>query len=235
VTTSMIPNGLAGLAARLTDSHDKETYGRIIAYATSLPPGDEFGQLVQLLGLLSVLGQRVPDAVAEFLTEVRSQAAASSEYRSQVDQRLAYLPGEISAGVDVAAIAKAMSEAFRQQLAATGLKDTVELLRASAADVTALSGQIAAALKLATRDYQTVSSTITGEVTKLTSTSRELQRQNAQLVAQERSNSWLSLTMMGLLLFVVGMVFGIALEKRQTTDDLANIYGQLGRIQTPNR
>ena len=55
-----------------------------------------------MLGLLSLVGQRVPDALGEFLAELRAQTKAAATYHSQVDARLAALPQEIAAGVDVA-------------------------------------------------------------------------------------------------------------------------------------
>jgi hypothetical protein len=141
------PNALAGLAGRLTDPQDRETYAALISYVNSLPPGDELSRLVQLLGLLSVIGQRVPDALAEFFAELREQTKAAGNYHAQVDELLAHLPQEIAAGVDPGAIAKAMSEKFRKQLAATGLQDAATLLNASAKEIKTLSGKIAAALK----------------------------------------------------------------------------------------
>jgi hypothetical protein len=52
------PNGLAALFGRLTDPTDRETYASLISFVDSLPPGDELSRLVELLGLLSLLGQR---------------------------------------------------------------------------------------------------------------------------------------------------------------------------------
>jgi hypothetical protein len=51
------PNGLAALFGRLTDPTDRETYASLISFVDSLPPGDELSRLVELLGLLSLLGQ----------------------------------------------------------------------------------------------------------------------------------------------------------------------------------
>jgi hypothetical protein len=233
VTVRTTPNALAGLAGRLTDPQDRETYAALISYVNSLPPGDELFRLMQLLGLLSLVGQRVPDALAEFLAELREQTKAAGNYHAQVDKRLAYLPQEIAAGIDVGAIAKAMSENFRQQLAATGLQDTATLLNASAKEIKTLSGNIAAALKPVTQEYRGISATISSELTKLVIASANLREHNAQLFVQERSNRWLWQGLLGLALFLIGGVSGILLEKRQTTDLLNNIGTQIDRIQTP--
>ncbi|HWF48101.1 MAG TPA: hypothetical protein VG168_13920, partial [Bryobacteraceae bacterium] len=82
MTPAATPGALADLAARLTNPEDRETYAALVSYFDSLPPGDELFRLAQLLGLLSLLGQRVPDAINEFLTELRDQTAAAAEYRA---------------------------------------------------------------------------------------------------------------------------------------------------------
>jgi hypothetical protein len=178
-------------------------------------------------------GKRVPDALAEFLAELREQTKAAGNYHAQVDERLAHLPQEIAAGVDAGAIAKVMSENLRQQLAATGLQDTATLLKVSAKEITTLSGNIAAALKPVTQEYRGISATISFELTKLAIASANLREHNAQLFVQERSNRWLWQGLLALALFLIGGVSGIVLEKRQTTDLLNNIGTQIERIQTP--
>ena len=92
MTRTATPNVIAGLAARLTDSQDRETYAALVSYVNELPPGDEFRQLMEMLGLLSLVGQRVPDALAELLTELRGQSKAAADYHGQVDARLAHFP-----------------------------------------------------------------------------------------------------------------------------------------------
>jgi hypothetical protein len=233
MTTTVPSNGIVSLAERLTDPTDRETYAHLISYVHSLPPGDELRRLVELLGLVSLIGQRIPGAAAELLAEMRAQAKAAVDYHAQVDSRLAGLPGEICAGVDVDEIAKSLGEAFRQQIGATGLQESAVLLRAAAKEITALSGQVATSLKPATREYQTVSATISAELAKLVAASRDLQRHNAQLVAQHRSNGlWWQATL-ALVLFLLGASSGILIEKRQTTDALVNVASQVERIQTP--
>jgi hypothetical protein len=115
-------DAFSSLAGRLTEPQDRETYAPLISYVNSLPPGDELFKVVQLLGLLSLLGQRLPDVLAEFLAELRAQTKAAGSYHDKLDERLARLPDEIAQGVDPSAIAKAMSESFRQQLAGCGCK-----------------------------------------------------------------------------------------------------------------
>jgi len=74
---------IAGRAGRLTETQDHERYAALISYLNSLPPGDEFRRLAELLGLLSLLGQRIPDALAELLNELRAQATIASKYHTR--------------------------------------------------------------------------------------------------------------------------------------------------------
>jgi hypothetical protein len=232
-TAVAIPRALSSLAARLTEPEDRETYAALISYFNSLPEQDEMFRLVELLGLVSLLGQRVPAALAEMLVELRAQATAASEYHAQVDKRLASLPDEIAAGVDVEAMAEGMAESFRQQLAATGLQNTATLLRIATKEITVLSGQISASLKPAAQEYKSVTATISSELARLTLASDELRKHNSQLMAQERSNSWWLLGVMMLSLFLAGIVAGVYVEKGQTTDALRDVGAQMERIQTP--
>jgi hypothetical protein len=224
---------LAGLAGRLTDSEDRERYTAILLYLQALPPEDEFRHLAEIMGLLSLLGQRVPDALAGAMTELRELTDAAGNYHAQVDARLASLPDEIAAGVDVEVMAKDMAESLRQQFAATGLQTTAILLRNASKEITALSGQISAALMPAAQEYKSVTTTICSELARLTLASDELRRHNAQLMAQEQTNSWWLLGAIMLSILLVGIVAGISMEKSGTTEALVNLGTQVERIQTP--
>ena len=93
--------GLTGLSAHLTDPADRETYASLISYFHSLPPGDELLRLAQLLGFLSLLAQRLPDILSGFLATLKEQTETAGEYHLQLEKRLAQLPVEIAAGVDL--------------------------------------------------------------------------------------------------------------------------------------
>ena len=227
------PDALSSLAGRLTEPQDRETYAALISYVNSLPPGDELFKVVQLLGLLSLLGQRLPDALAEFLAELRAQTKSAGSYHDKLDERLARLPNEIAQGVDPSAIAKAMSESFRQQLAGCGLQDVATLLNASVRDIKALSVQIGAALKPVSREYSGISVTISAELGKLTAASRQLQEHNAKLILRERANGWLWKGLIGLGLFLMGGICGILMEKSQMSDFMSNIGSRMEAVQTP--
>jgi hypothetical protein len=223
---------LANLAGKLTRPEDRETYASLVSYFDSLPPGDELFRLAQLLGLLSLLGQRVPDAVAELLIEARDQTAAAAEYHAHMDARLASLPQEIAEGVDAVAIAQAMAEAFRQQIASTGLENTATLLRNVSREMTALTGQITGSLRPITQDYKSMEATISAELKKLTSASDRLREHNFHLLQHKRKSAWLWLSVLALVLFLAGGLCGIFIEKRQTTDVLSNMGSQIQQLCT---
>jgi hypothetical protein len=221
------------LAARLIDSQDREAYAALVSYVNELPPGDEFRQLMEMLGLVSLMGQRLPDALAEFLAELRGQSKAAADYHGQLDIRLAALPSEIAAGVDPAAIATAMSEVFRQRIKDTGLADVTGQLKLSTGEIKSLADDASSRLKPAASEIRGVTAAISTEVRKLVRAARYVEGHNARLMARERSNRWGMLSLAMLVVFLVGGLCGILVEKRQTVDPLANIGGQIERVQTP--
>lgn len=224
MTRTATPNIIAGLAARLTDSQDRETYAALVSYVNELPPGDEFRQLMEMLGLLSLVGQRVPDAVAQLLMELRSQTKTVAEYHSQVDARLANLPKEIAAGVDPAAIAKNMSESFRQQLSATALHDTASLLKAAVITLKSLSAELISAL-------QPISATLADQTAKLVATAQAVDLQAGRVdYPQKRSGRWQGV--LAVSLFVLGALYGGFIERRQTNDSLRTIVDQIDQIRS---
>jgi len=218
------PNVISSLADRLTNTQDRETYSSLMCYLNRLPPGDEFRQLAELLGLLSLLGQRIPDALAEFLEEFRSKANAEAEYCAKVEARLANLPREIADGIDPATVAKAMSESFRQQLAASGLQDTASLLKAAVITLKSLSGEVSTELK-------PLAATFSDETKKLLASARQIAEENARLLLQQKKTKWVWACLLGIVLFLLGSLYGQVLEKRNTTDSFENISFHLQRIE----
>ncbi len=227
------PNGLAALFGRLTDPGDRQTYAALISFVDGLPENDELFHIVELLGLLSLVGQRVPDALAEFLAELRAQTKAAAEYHGQVDARLAILPQEIAAGVDPGAIAKAMSEAFRQQLSDTALHDTAALLKLAISRIEALAGEVSGVVIPATTECRRMAATLGAETTKLAVAAKGVKEENVRLMVRQRSSHSVILGLAGLLLFMLGGLCGILLEKRETNELLAEMGARVERIQRP--
>ena len=233
MTRTTIPPAIADLAARLTDTQDRETYAALVSYINELPPGDEFRQLMEMLGLVSLLGQRLPDALADSLAELRGLTERAGEYHAQVDTRLADLPAQIAEGVDSVAIAKEMSELFRQQIMNTGLRDTVALLQATSGSIKSLAFHTSASLKPAAQEIRGIAATISNETAKLVSAARQVEQHNERLIRAQREDGWIMYACFAVILFLMGGFCGMTLEKRQTTDLLSNIGAQIERVQTP--
>lgn len=136
--------------------------------------------------------------------------------------------------MDPAAIARTMSEAFRQQIATSGLQDTAAALKLSVAEIKALSGQLGASLKPAAAEYKAIGTTIAADVAKLTTASAALQTHNAALFVQVREHSWLLTIALGVILFVIGTLCGVVIEKSQTAGALNSMAAQMERIQQPS-
>ena len=206
MTRTATPNVIAGLAARLTDSQDREAYAALVSYVNELPAGDEFRQLTEMLGLLSLVGQRVPDALAELLAELRGQSKAAADYHSQVDARLAALPAEIAAGVDPKNIAEEMSEIFRQRIEKTGLRDTVGLLGPAVTTLKALSGDLTTGLGPVVCQIDTA-------ITKLIAAAAKVDQHNRELIAEqrakERARGWQIPALAAVIVFLLGGLCGI--------------------------
>ena len=149
----------------------------------------------------------MPAAAADLLSELRAQAAAAADYPARLDDRLGRLPDEITGGVDVSAIAKAMAESVLQLVGAE-LQDTAVVLDITVKDLKALTANTAAELKpLATR-YRGISAVISTELGKLSEVSLELQQQNARLIAKDDSNAPVLQCLLALLFFLPGVFAG---------------------------
>lgn len=217
------PSAMASLADRLTNTQDRESYSALMCYLNRLPPCDEFRQLAELLGLLSLVGQRIPDALADFLGEFRAQTKIAVEYQGQVQARLANLPREIEAGIDPVALAKQMSESFRQQLSASGLQDTAALLKAAVLTLKTLSVEVTTVLK-------PTAAILSGETANLLASRRQIEEQNARLSHQHQVKSWILLCLVGMLTFLLGLFYGEIAERRRAADLFSNIAVELKQV-----
>lgn len=227
MSTTVIPTTLTTLAARLTDPRDRETYAGLVSYFNSIPRHDELFRLVELLGLLSLLGQRVPDAIGDLLAELRADTRVAADYRAQLDLRLTQLPQEITSGINLDALGRAMSERLRQQLLNTGLQEIATVMTTSARQVILLEEQITTTLKPALEQHHRMTSRIAADLENLRSASEQLREHNARLIRRERSHLWIWLGLLAFCLCLVGGVGGIAFEKRQTTDLLSHLQAEL--------
>ena len=186
---------LGDLVARLTDPHDRETYADLVSYFDSLPPDDEMFRLARLLGLLTLVGQRIPEAAATLTSELQAQAQATSTYCNIFNNRLDRLASEITEGVDTTAIARAMAEGVRQ----TAGKEL--------ADVRKLAVEVAENLRLLSRTVRAATGEAAAERAKLNQLTLEL---NSAVATIEKRNGRQEL-IIRLLLVLSGFVSGIIL------------------------
>jgi hypothetical protein len=186
---------LAGLVARLTDPHDRETYANLVSYFDSLPPDDEMFRLAHLLGLLALVGQRIPEAAATLTAELQAHAKAASAYYELFNDRLSRLAAEITEGVDTSAVARAMAESVRQ---AAG-KELTEVRR--------LAGEVAEDLRLLSRTLRAATVETAAERAKLTQAMLNLKETAATIERRDRRQE----PIIRLLLVLSGFVLGIIL------------------------
>lgn len=213
MSATTTPIVLAGLASKLTDPADRETYASLISFIDSLPENDELFRMAQLLGLVSLAGQRIPEAVAAFLEEFRAQTVSSAAYQKALDARLAKLPEEIASGVDAGKIAVAMSERFRQQIASIGLQDSASALQGSVNQVRALSAEFTAALKPIPEQYRGIGNALASDLAKLRTANNELCRHNTRLVARADEYSFILKAAVVGVVFIVGVLCGVWYER----------------------
>ena len=220
-------DSMARLAGSLPQTQDREAYAALMTYLSSLPPGDELRRVAELLGLLSLLGQRLPDALAAAITELRELTERAGDYYGEIDARLAGLPAEIAAGVDVSKVAKDMGELFREQLSSMGFETSAVLLRSTAAEMTALAGHLSTSLKPIAQDFKSVAGSIANGVSTLSAHSRSLESRGNQSVESERPQSWRWYFVVLLAVFLAGGFCGVVFEKAQTADVLDRLSTQI--------
>jgi hypothetical protein len=184
---------LAGVVARLTDPHDRETYADLVRYFDSLPPDDEMFRLARLLGLLTLVGQRIPEAAATLTAELQVQAKSASAFNELFDDRLHRLAVEITEGVDTSTIARAMAESVRQSAGK------------QLADVRKLTGEVAGDLRLLSRTARVATVETAAEHAKLTELTLDIRTTTEAVVncnrQQKSTICW--------LLFLSGFLSGI--------------------------
>jgi hypothetical protein len=184
---------LASLVLRLTDPHDRETYANLVSYFDSLPPDDEIFQLARLLGLLTLVGQRIPEAAAALTAELQAQSRAASACYELFSDRLNRLAAEVTEGVDTSAIARAMAESVRQ---AAGK----ELM-----DVRKVASEVTGDLRLLSRTVRTATAEMAAERAKLTQVMLDLKQAAATIERRGQHRK----TIVRLLLLLSGLILGL--------------------------
>jgi chromosome segregation ATPase len=240
---------LTSLAARLPDPQDREWFAGLVAYIHSLPPQDEFVQVAQLFGFLTLIGRELPeqldeqrqqlrklllDAHAEFKKQVQTNAS----YHDRLAERLNRLPEEIANGVKPAEIAKAMAESFRQQIAATGLAETKSLLSAATNDLRRVTRDLDEAVRPLSERYGSLAgqierqaANIDSQASKLISAANLLQRKNSELLQDIQNLHWYWFVAAALLFVLLGGILGATWEKHDLGDLVVGLQQQIAQLE----
>jgi hypothetical protein len=81
-------------------------------------------------------------------------------------------------------------------------------------------------------EYAGVASTLSSETAKLVAAARKVQEHNERLIVRERSNRWGLMALTALLLFLVGGLTGILLDRQQTIELISNIVTRVEQVRT---
>lgn len=187
---------------RLTADKDRQEFADLLHWFRSQPADDEFSKVAKLLGFLTLVGNNLPEALAEEARAIRSLSERIEKANAATDERLSKLPSEIAAGLDPSAIAKEMSHSFRQQLSQTALHETASLMKAAVITLKSLSTELVTTL-------QPISVTLSEKTTTLLSTLKELDEVEQQ-AAVERGKSNSATVLQAFLFFAVFVVGGVA-------------------------
>jgi hypothetical protein len=187
---------------RLTADKDRQEFAELLHWFRSQPADDEFSKVAKLLGFLTLVGNNLPEALAEEARAIRLLSERIEKANAATDERLSKLPSEIAASLDPSAIAKEMSHSFRQQLSQTALHETASLMKAAVITLKSLSTELVTTL-------QPVSVTLSEKTTTLLSTLKELD-QVEQQAAVERGKSNSATVLQAFLFFAVFVVGGVA-------------------------
>jgi hypothetical protein len=243
------PDALSSLAGRLPDPQDREWFASLVSYVDSLPPNDEFVKIAQLFGFLTLIGRELPEHLAqergqlrELLVKARAdflqQIKTNASYHDKLTERLNKLPEEIAEGVKPDAIAKTMSEAFRQQITATGLQDTKAFLTATTSDLKKVTRELDAVVQPITTRYGSLAAQIEKQVAsldyesgKLTRTNDTLKSKNAELLREVQSLHWYYYLATAMFLLLLGGFLGATWEHRKIGGLVLGLQDQVVQLQ----
>jgi hypothetical protein len=165
-------------------------YYRLLAHIKQLSPDDEILRIVQATGFLTLLTRQVPQEVAaerekldqlllqdlpealarereelaailsDSASKIQDAAAMTSQYHSELEDRLNRLPEEVAVGIAPQNIASRIGESLRQHLANTGIEPTVDALQKVGTDTQEAARQLRSA-------FDTIASDRDGVVPKM--------------------------------------------------------------------
>jgi DNA repair exonuclease SbcCD ATPase subunit len=240
---------LLSLAQRLPEAQDREWYGALVSYIHSLQPTDELVKIAELFGFLTLMANKLPDAIADeqnklrnYLSEayekLQQEIKTNASYHQKLNERLSQLPAEIAAGVKPDAIAKAMSESFRQQILKTGLQEAQTVLTSATSDLKTTTKALDAAIEPITKRYDNLALTVEKQATRLDSVGSQLARtadtiqsKNEQLMAEVRSWHGIWVVTASVAILLVGFFCGTTWEQRNVGDLVVSLQNQIAQLQ----
>ncbi len=195
------PDAWSDIVQRLTAERDRQEFAELLHWFRSQPADDEFAKVAKLLGFFTLIGNNLPDALADEAGAIRLLSERIEKANAAMDERLSKLPSEIAAGVDPAAIAKEMSHSFRLQLSQTALHETASLMKAAVITLKSLSTELVTTL-------QPVSETLADKTAALLATLKQVNEAEQRATDRGKSNS--AIVLQAFLLFAVFVAGGLA-------------------------
>lgn len=255
--SSATANGLApsekdpllSLAKQLPEAQDREWYAELVSYIRTLQPTDELVKIAQLFGFLTLMGQKLPEALQDKQSDLREmllkahaafqkQVETNASYHDKLNERLSQLPAEIANGVKPEAIVKTMTESFRQQIQKTGLQETQALLSTATNDLKKTTKELGAAIEPITAQYndlaykiETRAANLNTQGNNLAQTAEKIQKQNAELIAQAQNVSWWSILALTVFALMAGVFGGITWEQHNVGDLVVGLQNQIAQLQ----
>ena len=151
--------------AELLPSEQRPLWYREMAHLRRLPPDDEMLRIAHAMGFLALVTREAPAEMAherEQLTAILDRSVTSIlaaernvvALHQQLEQRIAQLPEEITAGIRSEVIAAKISESLRQQFVKSGIPETAQALAVIAKQNKQTAADFDASAKQLTDSYK---------------------------------------------------------------------------------
>ena len=128
--------------ARLVPDELQAAYYRVLAHTRTLSPNDEMLRILEAMGILALLTRHTPKDIADERERIQAMLDAHLQFSDEsqekmlgyvhlLEERLADLPDEIEAALDMHQIANLLGESLRQHFLQCGVPETVAGLQAT--------------------------------------------------------------------------------------------------------
>jgi len=216
--------------AELVPSKRRAEYFRVLAHMQTLGPNDEMLRILQAMGILTLLTRQTPAEIANerkqleellhsILSHVDEVDARMHEYVDKLDSRILHLPKDLEAGLNPLQICKVLSESLRQQLAHSGLSGTAQALGNACAQMRETEKSLIAELeKLRNPTSGVVASVARTNESLIAALETRAKRVEGLLYYLQRHLARVWLPTIALASLLIGIAFGIELERRSLQD-----------------